>query len=120
MAQTKRKRRTKHRGNAAGTVEVRGRTGRPPSPDERKKQTREMARQARLNTPPTWRGSFNRALLASGFMFVLLLVTSKFKIVPSVIFAILAMAIYVPSGFYLESFLYRRRMAKRAQQARPK
>ena len=79
-----------------------------------------MARQARLNTPPTWRGSFNRALLASGFMFILLLVTSKFKIVPSVIFAILAMAIYVPSGFYLESFLYRRRMAKREQQARPK
>ena len=33
MAQTKRKRRTKHRGNAAGQVETRGRTGRPPSPD---------------------------------------------------------------------------------------
>ena len=29
MAQTKRKRRSKHRGNAAGMVEVRGRTGRP-------------------------------------------------------------------------------------------
>ena len=27
MAQTKRKRRTKHRGNAAGMIEVRGRTG---------------------------------------------------------------------------------------------
>jgi hypothetical protein len=120
MAQTKRKRRTKHRGNAAGTVEVRGRTGRPPSPDERKKQTREMARQARLNTPPTWRGSFNCALLAAGFMFVLLLVTSKFKIVPSVIFAILAMAIYVPSGYYLENVLYRRRMAKRAREAKPR
>jgi Flp pilus assembly protein TadB len=119
MAQTKRKRRTKHRGNAAGTVEVRGRTGRPPSADERKKQTREMARQARLNKPPTWRASFNRALLASGFMFVLLLVTSKFKIVPSLLFAVLAMAIYVPSGFYLESWLYRRRMAKK-EHARPR
>ena len=115
MAQTKRKRRTKHRGNAAGTVEVRGRTGRPPGPDERKKQSREQARQARLNKPPTWKGSFNRAMLASGFMFVLLLITSKFKIVPSLLFAILAMAIYVPSGYYLENFLYRRRMAKQAQ-----
>ena len=28
MAQTKRKRRTKHRGNAAGVVEARGRTSR--------------------------------------------------------------------------------------------
>jgi hypothetical protein len=35
--------------------------------------------------------------------------------VPSLLFAILAMAIYVPSGYYLESFLYRRRMAKQAQ-----
>ena len=35
MAQTKRKRRTKHRGNAAGMVETRGRTGRKPGPAER-------------------------------------------------------------------------------------
>ena len=34
MAQTKRKRRTKHRGNAAGTIETRGRTGRPPTAEE--------------------------------------------------------------------------------------
>jgi Flp pilus assembly protein TadB len=119
MAQTKRKRRTKHRGNAAGTIEVRGRTGRPPSADERKKQDRAKTREERLNKPPTWKGSFNRALLASGFMFVLLLVTSKFKIVPSLLFAVLAVAIYVPSGFYLESWLYRRRMAKKGQ-ARPR
>ena len=115
MAQTKRKRRTKHRGNAAGTVEARGRTGRPPSPQERKKQDRDQARQARLNKPPTWRASFNRAMLASGFMFVLLLITSKFNIVASLLFAILALAIYVPSGYYMENFLSRRRMAKQAR-----
>jgi Flp pilus assembly protein TadB len=115
MAQTKRKRRTKHRGNAAGTVEARGRTGRPPSPQERKKQDRDQARQARLNKPPTWRASFNRAMLASGFMFVLLLITSKFNIIASLLFAILALAIYVPSGYYMENFLYRRRMAKQAR-----
>lgn len=115
MAQTKRKRRTKHRGNAAGTIEVRGRTGRPPSAEERKKQDRQTAREKRLNAPPTWRGSLNRALLASGFMFVLLLVTSKFKIVPSLIFAILAMALYVPGGYWLETWLWRRRMRKQGQ-----
>ena len=116
MAQTKRKRRTKHRGNAAGAVEVRGRTGRPPGKEGKKKQARAKAREDRLNKPPTWRGSMNRALVASGFMFVLLLVTSKGNILASVLFAIVAVAIYVPSGFYLESFLYRRRMAKRGQQ----
>ena len=34
MAQTKRKRRTKHRGNAAGSIEARGRTGRKPTAEE--------------------------------------------------------------------------------------
>ena len=49
MAQTKRKRRTKHRGNAAGTIEARGRTGpqaRPPT--ERSASKAEQSRQKRL------------------------------------------------------------------------
>ncbi|MGA9859040.1 MAG: hypothetical protein WBQ18_14340 [Solirubrobacteraceae bacterium] len=116
MAQTKRKRRTKHRGNAAGTVEVRGRTGRPLSPDERKKQSREQARLARLNKPPTWRSAVNKAMLAAGFMFVFLLITNHFRILPAVIVALLSMALYVPSGYYLDSYMYRRRMRKQAQE----
>ena len=36
MAQTKRKRRSKHRGTAAGTIEARGRTGRKPNAEEQK------------------------------------------------------------------------------------
>ena len=49
MAQTKRKRRSKHRGNAAGTVEARGRTSRPAnlSPAEQKKADRAVARARR-------------------------------------------------------------------------
>lgn len=115
MAQTKRKRRTKHRGNAAGTIEVRGRTGRPPSPAERKKQERDQRRQARLNQPPTWKASFNRALLASGFMLILLLVTSKGNFLAAILFAVLALVIYVPSGYYLERWLWQRRMRKGGQ-----
>ena len=44
MAQTKRKRRTKHRGNAAGTIEARGRTGRKPTADEQRKASTRRAR----------------------------------------------------------------------------
>ena len=113
MAQTKRKRRTKHRGTAAGTIESRGRTGRPPTADERKKQAREKSREQRLNTPPTWDGAFKRALLASGLMFVFLLVTSKGKVAVAVGFAVVALALYVPSGYYMETFLYRRRQRKK-------
>jgi hypothetical protein len=114
MAQTKRKRRTKHRGNAAGTIEVRGRTGRPPSPEERKKQQRSDARAKRLEQPPTWRSAINRAALASAFMFVFLLLTDHGQVLPAVIFGVFAFALYVPSGFYLENYLWRRRMRKKA------
>src|SRR5262249_35841624 len=113
MAQTKRKRRTKHRGTAAGTVEARGRTGRPPSAEERKKQTRAEAREARLNQRPTWNSSTKRAGLAAAFMFLFLLLTSHGNAVAAILFGGFAFALYVPSGYYLETWLWRRRQRKR-------
>jgi pilus assembly protein TadC len=115
MAQTKRKRRTKHRGTAAGTIQARGRTGRPPSADERKKQTRMSARERRLNTPPTWKASFTRAGLAAAVMFLFVVLTTKGKnrVEAAFIFALFALALYVPAGYYLELFLYRRRQRKK-------
>ncbi len=113
MAQTKRKRRTKHRGTAAGTIEARGRTGRPPSPEERKKQTRAQAREDRLNQQPTWNSAAKRAGLASLFMFLFLLVAAHGNVVAAILFGVFAFAIYVPSGYYLEMWLWRRRQRKR-------
>ncbi len=50
MAQTKRKKRTtKHRGNAAGSIEARGRTGRKPTAEEQKKAGRQTARDKRIS-----------------------------------------------------------------------
>jgi hypothetical protein len=113
MAQTKRKRQTKHRGNAAGSVTTRGRTSRPPSEKERKAVSRDAARQARLTRKPTWKSMTQRAGLASAMMFVLLLVIGKgHNPVFAIVFALLAFALYVPASYYLESFLWRRRMAK--------
>jgi hypothetical protein len=114
MAQTKRKRRSKHRGTAAGTIEARGRTGRPPTAEERKKQARASAREKRLNTPPTWRQSVVRAGFAAAIMFLFLLITvKKDKVVTATIFAAFAMALYVPTGYYLELYLYRRRQRRK-------
>jgi len=122
MAQTKRKRRTKHRGNAAGTIEARGRTGRPPSAEEKKRASREQARERRLSTPPTWAGSAKRALLAGVVMFVFLYLTDHPKhgsrIALALIFAVVAMALYVPGGYYMELYLWRRRMAKKGAAAK--
>jgi Flp pilus assembly protein TadB len=114
MAQTKRKRRSKHRGTAAGTIQARGRTGRPPSADERKKTAKMDARERRLNTPPTMKGSATRAGFAAAIMFVFLILTTKnHNVAAAAIFAVVAFVLYAPAGYYLESFLFRRRMRKK-------
>lgn len=114
MAQTKRKRRSKHRGTAAGTIQARGRTGRPPTAEERKKQSKTDARERRLNTPPTMRGSATRAGFAAAIMFVFLTLTTKnHNVGAAAIFAVVAFILYAPAGYYLESFLFRRRMRKK-------
>ncbi len=117
MAQTKRKRRTKHRGTAAGTIQTRGRTGRPPSADDRKKLSRMEAREKRLMSPPTWKASIIRASLAAVLMFFFLaLVGPKtHRIESALFFAVFACLIYIPGGYYVETFMYRRRMHKRQQ-----
>jgi Flp pilus assembly protein TadB len=119
MAQTKRKRRTKHRGTAAGTIETRGRTGRPPSAEEKKKQSRQTARERRLNTPPTWKSALARAGMAAAIMFPLtiLLFAKSHRIASAVFFTAFAFLIYVPLGYYVDMMMYRRRQQKRQQAA---
>jgi Flp pilus assembly protein TadB len=116
MAQTRRKRRSKHRGTPAGTIEARGRTGRPPTAEERKRQTRVSAREKRLNTPPTWKSSITRAMLAAVLVFAFLLLTAKGKnkVAVALAFTAVALLVYIPAGYYLELVLYRRRMRKKA------
>ncbi len=115
MAQTKRKRRSKHRGTAAGTIETRGRTGRPPTAEERPKAARTKAREDRLNKPPTWKSSFMRAGFAAIVMFVFLAVTTKKNgVAVAASFAVVAFLLYVPAGYDFELFLYRRRQRRKA------
>ena len=117
MAQTKRKRRTKHRGTAAGTIQARGRTGRPPTADDKKKQTRLDARERRLNTPPTWKAAATRAALAAVLMFVFLALVGpkQHRLESAVVFALFALAIYIPGGYYMELMMYRRRQKRKQQ-----
>lgn len=117
MAQTRRKRRSKHRGTPAGTIETRGRTGRPPTAAERKQQSRMSSREKRLNTPPTWKSSVTRALIAAVLVFAFLLVTAKGKdkVVVAVAFTAVALLIYIPAGYYLELMLFRRRQRRKLE-----
>ena len=63
MASTKKKRQTKHRGNAAGFVETRGRTGRN-RPVAETPTKRSALRTERFNPPPSWKGPAQRAAIA--------------------------------------------------------
>jgi len=120
MAQTKRKRRSKHRGNAAGTIESRGRTGRKPTGDERKGKdksamTSAQRRTERLSRPPSWRSAINRAALAAVLLVALSIFAFKQKPAAAIGFAAFALIVYIPMGYYLDKFLYNRRMRARGK-----
>jgi hypothetical protein len=123
MAQTKRKRRTKHRGNAAGSVEARGRTGRKPTESERRKSTTADARAERRFAEPTWASAATRAGLASVMLFVLFqvgLAGEKQPIATSLALAVAAFLIYVPMGYKVDRIFWERRMRKAGRPLPPK
>jgi hypothetical protein len=113
MAQTKRKRRSKHRGNAAGTIEARGRTGRKPTPGEQRKGA--SAREERRFVEPTWTSAAVRAGLASVMLFVLFqvgLAGDEQTIATSLALSVAAFLIYVPLGYKVDRVFWERRMRK--------
>ena len=121
MAQTKRKRRTKHRGNAAGVVEARGRTGRKPTAAERKLDAKEEARlrrQARMDRPPSWRGSINRAAIAAIFFVLLAMFILDAEPAQAISLGAFMLLLYVPMGYYTDMFIYRRRQRNKAKEGK--
>ncbi len=120
MAQTKRKRQTKHRGNAAGVIESRGRTGRAPTAAEKRGEKGPAAkakRGDRFDKPPTWRGSFYRSLVAAVLMVALALVLTRKAAATFILFPIV-LALYVPISYYTDQWMYQRRMRAKAAKAR--
>ncbi len=117
MAQTKRK--TKHRGNAAGMVESRGRTGRPPTAEERSGSAREKAksREQRLqkaDRPPTWLGAFYRAAAAAVLMLLIGIILIKNSSEAIELFPVV-LVLYWPISYYTDVWLYRRRQRQKAK-----
>jgi Flp pilus assembly protein TadB len=109
MAQTRRKRKRKHRGTQGGSVDRRRRS-RPRSRDEARAQARRQTGQRR-DRPPTWRSSFNRSLLMATILFALLVFVTGQGVAPAAGLSLFMLAFYVPAGYYLERFLYKRRQA---------
>ncbi|HWM10328.1 MAG TPA: hypothetical protein VNO82_13335 [Solirubrobacteraceae bacterium] len=119
MAQTKRKRRTKHRGNAAGVVETRGRTGRRPTDDELKKGSRETARERRMNKPPSWNSAFLKSSLMAALLFVFTrvgLFGGETTIAQSIYLCFFALLLYTPLAYVTDKWVYQRAQKRKQQQ----
>lgn len=117
MAQTKKKRRTKHRGTQAGTIETRGRTSRPTSRAQARQQAAQRSRGnkvERASREPTWRGAMIRAGIAAAVFFAIMLVMQQAPI-GAIFVSIVMFSLYVPMGYYTDKYLYERRQRKEAE-----
>lgn len=124
VPQAKRRRRTKHRGNAAGVVEARGRTGRKPTAAEKGGKGAEAARarEQRLNRydrPPTWRSAFRRASVAALALLVLTLLLLH-SVAQSLAYFAFALLAYTPVSYYTDVWMYRRRQRTKQKRTQGK
>lgn len=118
MAQTKRKR--KHRGTQAGVVQrpapSSSRSRAPASKADTRRQAAER-RAARLDTPPTWKGSVRRAGLMALIFAALAAFLLGRGIVGGLILGAFMLVLYVPMSYYTDTLIYRRRQRSKARSA---
>jgi Flp pilus assembly protein TadB len=117
MAQTKKRRRRKHRGTQTGRVDNRAR-GRPRNRAEARSRARSRSKPAqdRRDRPPTWRSALNRGLLAAGVFLLLMLLAFRRPVLEAVGIAAFMLVFYVPFGYYFDQFFYRRRQQQKQRE----
>jgi hypothetical protein len=119
VAQTRRKRQTKHRGNAAGVVESRGRTGRKPTADEKSGKVNETRARAKKSQQeerePTWRGAWVRAMFAAVMLLAILLIFKLTKPAQAIAVFPIVLVLYVPVSYYTERWTYNRKQRSKAR-----
>jgi hypothetical protein len=111
MAQTKRKR--KHRGTAAGTIEkaAHNRGSRQASP----KPSAKTAREARMNREPSWRSAATKAAIAAIVFGVFLKLSFHRPVGVVAIWVVIVFFFYTPLGFWTDKAVYSRRMRSKAK-----
>lgn len=114
MAQT-RKRRRKHRGTQAGSVDRRRGRGRPRNRSEARAQAKSRYTDRR-DQPPTWGSATNRGLIAAGIFLLLVVFLFGQPLGQAVLLSVFLLAFYIPMGYYIDRFMYRRREAQRQRE----
>jgi hypothetical protein len=124
VAQTKRKRRRKHKGTQGGKIDSRPK-GRPRNRAEAKQRAqarrsgagggkRAVAQQG--PAPPTWGSAARKGVLAAGIFFALLALAFQRPIGASLGIAAFMVAFYVPMAYYTDKFMYNRHLRKQQQE----
>jgi hypothetical protein len=109
MAQTKKKRRRKHRGTQGGRVDT-NRRSRPRSRAEAKARARSGTKRApRGDQPPSWRSSIVRGLVAAVIFTVLLMLIFKRPVGAALGLGAFMLVFYIPAGYYIDMMMWRRR-----------
>lgn len=111
MAQTRKKRRRKHRGTQGGRVDPNRRASRPRSREEAKARARAGRKRpaTRADAPPTWRSSITRGVVAAVIFTVLLLLLFQRPLGSALALGGFMLVFYIPAGYYIDTMLWRRR-----------
>jgi hypothetical protein len=116
MAQTRKRRRRKHRGTQGGRID-RGRRARPRSRAEAQSRAKSRkAPQKRGENPPTWTGASVRGGMMAAIFIVVLVVLGRPPGL-AIAFGVFLLAFYIPMGFYFDRWLWRRRQLQKSKGA---
>jgi hypothetical protein len=116
MAQTKKKRRRKHRGTQGGRIDRRPARGRARSRAEAQARARNRSKKGgpRVPEPPTWSSALKKGGIAA-VLFVALLLLFGQSPAAAIGVGVLMLGFYVPMSFLLDRFMHQRYLRKEAQ-----
>jgi hypothetical protein len=113
MAQTRRKRRRKHRGTQGGRIDRRPARGRPRSRGEAQARARSRNKKTGPRTPgpPSWSSAGKKGGIAA-ILFIALLTLFGQNPAASVAVGAAMVAFYVPMAYMMDRFIYQRHLRK--------
>jgi hypothetical protein len=119
MAQTKKKRRRKHKGTQGGSIDSGRRASRPRSREEAKARARSRRKQpaTRGDRPPTWRSAIIRGAVAAVVFTILLAILFNRSIGSAIGLGLFMLVIYIPAGYYIDLWVWRKRERMRIRAA---
>jgi hypothetical protein len=116
MAQTKKKRRRKHRGTQGGRIDTRPARGRPRSRAEAQSRARSGGRKKkkpgdRTPQPPSWSSALKKGGIGA-VLFVGILAFFGTNPLASAAIGVLMVGVYAPMSYVMDGFFYRRYLRK--------